>query len=123
MISKQLFANIRKGLFSTNLFNHNYYSKKCFILKSNICYNNNIDITDKLETENSISYNNIDSNDISFNRCIYCVGSGVILCKKCNGYGKSYYDGIKEVLCNKCNSSGYVVCNYCSGHGKYINIL
>jgi len=116
MLSKRLFTNIGTRLYS-NLFNHKNDLRNRYMLKSDICYYS-IDINDKVN--NRLFGASVDK---THDNCVYCMGKGLVLCRTCNGSGKMYYDGFKEVICDTCSRFGCVICNICDGSGIYNNIL
>lgn len=50
-------------------------------------------------------------------KCPYCNGYKVLKCSECWGYGRIYFGGKKEHLCNTCLGSGCYTCKFCGGSG------
>lgn len=61
-------------------------------------------------------------------RCVFCGGSGTIVCKKCDVRGRVKCEscsGAGAIRCTTCSGSGEITCRDCEGSGRqlsYINI-
>lgn len=49
--------------------------------------------------------------------CKYCTGTGLIPCNDCDGFGRAYWDGCKEFMCDGCHGTGCQECKICGGGG------
>jgi hypothetical protein len=60
---------------------------------------------------------------LNYEKCKYCNGMCVVKCITCNGAGRHYFDGKKEMLCDDCKGRGSCICIFCNGTGNdYFNI-
>ena len=50
--------------------------------------------------------------------CKYCQGTGVVICHDCNGCGRHYFDGFKEIICDSCHGTCCRICNMCGCNGQ-----
>ena len=80
-----------------------FKTKKINILNNNFCkymFNRSFSTKDKRNTQ----------------KCEYCKGLGLYICKTCNGIGRTYY-GEKEYRCDVCDLYGFIRCEFCYGTG------
>jgi hypothetical protein len=69
-------------------------------------------------TKETILTEKLQYNIYNTDPCKYCQGTGVVICHDCDGYGRHYFDGFKEFICDSCSGTGGGICNICGGNGQ-----
>lgn len=83
-----------------------------------IVYCKNYSLTRNLNTSIGKKYLRESGFFSQSNKCLFCKGFKYIKCLECDGNGKHYLGGYKEMLCDFCLGKGNIPCNFCGGSGK-----